>query len=174
MRRFVCEDYDLHLERYILTNYLESIGWCVLSFAAVKLFVLEHGLLVAGFAVLLLAFIVNELRAAKSGAKTLSPQQAVLLMNQESVPVIDVREAKAFLANHILESKNIPLATLSALTLTQFDSKQAVIVVAEVGAQTNSAVVKLKALHFSRILILENGLDAWKSAGFPTVKGVKK
>jgi len=147
-----------------------------LSFAAIQAFVIQNWALSLGFLVLLAFFLLNEVRAAKSGARSLPPQEAVLRMNREALQIIDVRPNNAYTLHHIAESKNIPLSTLNELNLTQFEKNRPVLLVADAGAQTNEAVTKLKALAFLEIMVLDGGLEGWKAAGFPlqSAKGVKK
>jgi len=74
-------------------------------------FISNHPVLVGAFAVLLVLFIRNEMNR---GGTTLGAQQVVNLVNNEGAVVLDIRDKADFDAGHIVDSVNIPYASLES------------------------------------------------------------
>ncbi|HWK53324.1 MAG TPA: rhodanese-like domain-containing protein [Hyphomicrobiales bacterium] len=131
-------------------------------------FLVDHwvlsGLWLALFAALL--FYVN----AKSG-KSVSPQQATLLINRANGFVLDVREHKDFEKGHIVGAVNIPLAKLDARAVELDKNKdQPIIVVCQVGHQSTDAVKLLQARGFAHVSKMAGGMTEWYTQSLPVVR----
>ena len=74
-------------------------------------FIGNHPILVGAFVVLLVLFIRNEMNR---GGATLSVQDVVNLVNNEGALVLDIRDKAEFDAGHIVDSINIPYASLES------------------------------------------------------------
>lgn len=107
----------------------------------------------------------------RGGARELSPQQAVLLINREHPLVVDVREAKEFATGHIADARNIPLAQLKQRLeeLAKY-RHQPLLVNCLSGARTVGACATLKAAGFEQVYVLKGGINAWRLANLPLVK----
>ena len=106
-----------------------------------------------------------------TGGPFASPAEATLLINRQDALVLDVREAKAFGAGHIINAKNIPFAQLEARAgdLAKFKEKP-VIVHCDNGSQAGAALALLKKQGFNSVFNLRGGFAAWKQAALPTDK----
>ena len=133
---------------------MENIGWI--------------GLLLGSGAMLLWPM----LRGGASGAKDVSPAEAVLLINRENAIVLDVREEGEFAAGHIPEAKNIPLAQLAerANELRKFQQKP-VVVTGQGDMRAANACGQLKQAGFTNLYNLRGGIHAWNEAKLPVAKG---
>ncbi len=101
----------------------------------------------------------------------LSANDAVLLINREKAVVIDVCDPAEFAAGHIVGSKNIPLADLSAKLAAAVKNKGLpLILVCQSGARSGRAMAAAKTLGYAQVHSLGGGLAAWKSAGLPLEK----
>lgn len=101
----------------------------------------------------------------------LSPADAVQLINREKGQVIDVSEAEAFAAAHVVGAKNVPLATLEAKSKGLPGNKTLpLVVVCANGAQSAKAVAQLKTLGYEKAQVLAGGLKAWREANLPVEK----
>ena len=101
----------------------------------------------------------------------LSANDAVLLINREKAVVVDVCEPTEFAAGHIVGSKNIPVADLSAKLATAVKNKSLpLILVCQSGARSGRAMAAAKTLGYAQVHSLGGGLAAWKSAGLPLEK----
>ena len=72
-------------------------------------FIGNHLLLSAMWVITLGAIMMYHQR---TGASSIGPQKAVMLINRQGAVVVDVREKKEFDTGHIVDSINIPLAKL--------------------------------------------------------------
>lgn len=133
---------------------MENIGWI--------------GLLLGSGAMLLWPM----LRGSASGAKDVSPAEAVLLINRENAIVLDVREEGEFAAGHIPDAKNIPLSKLAERIneLRKFQQKP-VVVNCQGGVRSANACGQLKKAGFTTLYNLRGGLGAWNEAKLPVAKG---
>ncbi len=107
----------------------------------------------------------------RSGARELSPQEAVLLINREHPLVLDVREEKEFLAGHIADARNIPLARLKERLdeLAKYRQKP-LLVNCLSGVRTLGVCATLQSAGFERVYVLKGGIHAWRQANLPLVK----
>src|SRR5215831_16187325 len=69
-------------------------------------FIQNHLLLASGVILLAVAAVTLELRHRMRGASALSPAEAVRLINGGAL-VLDVRNAEAYAAGHIIDARNI-------------------------------------------------------------------
>jgi rhodanese-related sulfurtransferase len=122
------------------------------------------GLWAALFATLM--FYVN----AKSG-KSVSPQQATLLVNKHNGIFLDIRERKDFEKGHIVDAINIPLAKLHE-RITELDKKKEspIVVVCQMGQQSGEAVKALEAKGFVQVTRMSGGMNEWQLQNLPVVK----
>lgn len=105
-----------------------------------------------------------------SGAvsNSLSPAQAVLLINRQNGLVLDVRSEEEYQTSFIAGSRNIVLGDLEkrSAELAKFRSKPVVVVCAS-GNRSAKAVGVLRKAGFEQVFNLEGGLNAWRDAGQP-------
>ena len=105
----------------------------------------------------------------------LNPTQATLLINREDAQVIDVREPDEYVAGHLPESRNFPLARLGERAGELDKLKDSpILIVCQTGARSASACSQLAKLGFTKTHNLDGGINAWRTAGLPLKKGSKK
>jgi rhodanese-related sulfurtransferase len=133
-------------------------------------FAARHPAQAAMLVAAVLAVLFYELRLYAQGSGSISPQDAVRLMNQGAA-VLDVRTAEAFAAGHINNARLLPLDSLAETSesLKRFKEKP-VIVYCERGNSSSTAIRKLGALGFSKLFNLRGGISAWRSANLPVVR----
>ncbi len=109
------------------------------------------------------------------GRNSLTPTQATMLINREEAQIIDVSEPDEYVAGHLPESRNIPLAQLAdrAGELDKFKNTP-LILVCQTGARSSGACSSMEKLGFARVHDLGGGINAWRTAGLPLKKGAKK
>ncbi|AYM97303.1 rhodanese-related sulfurtransferase [Acidovorax sp. 62] len=109
------------------------------------------------------------LRSASAGS--LSPAQAVQLINREKAVVIDVCEAEEFAAGHVGGAKNVPLGQLEERLPSLVKNKSLpVVLVCASGARANRAAAVAKKLGYEKAEALAGGLKAWRDASMPVEK----
>lgn len=141
---------------------------CFLLMAQFIEFVGNHWILSSIWVGLLVAFIVH---LSKTGAKAVSTQQAVTLINRSEGKVLDVREKKEFEAGHIVDAVNIPASKLSAsmAQLEKFKSRP-LIVVCKMGQNSGDVCKTLKAAGFEQAVRLSGGMAEWRAQNLPLVQ----
>lgn len=108
------------------------------------------------------------------GGGTLSPANAVALINREKAVVIDVSEPDEFAAGHVTGAKNIPLAQLEErLPTTAKNKALPVILVCASGKRAQSAVATATKLGYANVQALAGGMRAWRAADMPVEKAAK-
>lgn len=107
-------------------------------------------------------------RGGVGGGASVTTLQATQLMNRENALVLDVRDAAAYAAGHILGAKNLPLAEIDkrAADFERYKSKT-VIVHCDTGNAAGRAVGLLKARGFEHVVSLSGGFRAWLQASLP-------
>jgi rhodanese-related sulfurtransferase len=131
-------------------------------------FVGNHWILAGTWVGLLVALIVYW---NKTGAQSVSAQQAVMLINRAEGVVLDIREKKEFDAGHIVDAVHIPATKVSASLgqLEKFKSKP-LVVVCRMGQQSAEVCKTLKAAGFSQVVRLSGGMSEWRAQNLPLVQ----
>jgi rhodanese-related sulfurtransferase len=105
-----------------------------------------------------------------SGVKQVSPQEAVMLFNNDAL-MLDVRENSEYADGHIPKSRHIPLGQLGKRLseLEKFKDKQ-IVAVCRSGSRSGHACSMLRKAGFANVSNLAGGITAWNQAGFPKEK----
>jgi len=105
------------------------------------------------------------------GVRSISPAEAIQLINHDRAKILDVREENEYADGHILNSIHIPLASLEkrAAELQKY-KKHPIIVSCRTGHRSNTACNTLKKQGHEIVFNLGGGILAWKNANFPVNK----
>jgi rhodanese-related sulfurtransferase len=130
----------------------------------------SHPLLASSVVVFLLAVLAYEVRLKGQGMVQLSTPLAVQLINKGAT-IIDVRPAEAFAGGHIVNSKNMPLATLvgNADPLNKKKDRP-LLTVCDTGPTARQAANLLRKVGYGSAFSLQGGLAAWRGDNLPLVK----
>jgi len=133
---------------------------------------LNHWLVIAT-AVVVALVAVFEIRARAEGLATVSPQDAIRMMNRGAL-VIDLRAAEQYVAGHLAGARRLDGEQIlkAADTLKKYKQKP-LIVYDESGSLGTSAARQLKAQGFEQAFNLRGGLAAWRAENLPLEKGSK-
>ena len=107
----------------------------------------------------------------KKSSNKVSTLQAVQLINQGKIMILDVRHSENFLISHLMGAKNIPLKDLShhIVELDGLKRKNMnILVVCQSGKQSSKAVRILTDAGFKQVYDLEGGIVALQAQGLPT------
>jgi rhodanese-related sulfurtransferase len=106
------------------------------------------------------------------GAHSLTPTQAVQLINREKALVIDVCSPEEFAAGHLTNAKNVPLGELeNRLTQVAKNKSVPLLMVCASGIRSKRAVATAQKLGYEKAYSLAGGMGAWRAAGLPVQKG---
>ncbi len=107
----------------------------------------------------------------RTGASSVGPQKAVMLINRQGAVVVDVREKKEFDTGHIVDSINIPLAKLKQrLSELRKHKEKPVVVVCKLGQHSGDAAKTLQESGYAEVFRLSGGLTEWKAQSLPLVQ----
>ena len=106
------------------------------------------------------------------GYKSLRPGELSALVNREDALVVDLSPINDYQQGHIAGSKSVQPS--------QFDPENKllakaralpVVVVCRTGVSANGAARRLVKAGFERVYVLDGGIQAWRQADLPLVKG---
>jgi len=131
-------------------------------------FLAQEWLLVLALATLLVMLFMHEGR--KSGP-SVSPQQAINLVNKDDGIFVDLRDAGDYKQGHIVGAVNIPAAKLPArmAELEKYKDKP-VVLVCKMGQQSGAAGKQLREAQYTNTNKMTGGMMEWTNLQLPTVK----
>jgi rhodanese-related sulfurtransferase len=130
----------------------------------------QHPLLVWGTAVVAVIAIVVEIRARSESFASVSPQEAILLMNRGAL-AIDLRSASEFADGHVPGARRMDgEQILKAGDLLKKHQSKSLIVCCNTGSLAAAAVRQLREQGFAQAVTLRGGLSAWRAEQLPVEK----
>ena len=96
------------------------------------------------------------------------PSQALELLLNPNVVLLDVRTEDEYIETHIEKSVHIPLDTLEA-RLDELDPSRPIIVYSESGERSKIAAYILAESGFQTVYNMVGGITAWIEGGFPQI-----
>jgi rhodanese-related sulfurtransferase len=130
-------------------------------------FLAEQWILAAALLAVIIMLVMHETR--KSGP-SLSPQQAINLVNGEQGVFVDLRDAASYKQGHIVDALNIPAAKLPdrMAELEKYRDKP-IVLVCKMGQQAGAAGKQLRAGNFEKVYKMSGGMMEWGNLQLPTV-----
>lgn len=104
-------------------------------------------------------------------------QTKELLGSKGEFAVLDVREQEEFARGHMILASCTPLSRLECMVEDLVPCKRTPIVIVDSGVETDlpcavRAASVLTRLGYSRLIVLEDGMQAWRKAGYLDFAGV--
>ena len=127
--------------------------------------------LFAALGIIIALILRMEIKRALSGTQTVTPAQAVQLINKEDALILDIREDNELAQGSIRGSKHYALSVLKQRLdeLKQYADKP-VIAYCKMGNRSNEACNILRQNNFINVVSLKGGIEAWKTENLPVVK----
>ncbi|MCC5867908.1 MAG: rhodanese-like domain-containing protein [Gammaproteobacteria bacterium] len=134
----------------------------------------NHPFLVTALVVMILLVAFHEFRRRAQGASSVTTADAVRLINRGAV-VVDVRDAAAFTAGHIVNARHHPAASLkdNPESLAKL-RKKTLLLVCDNATISGRAAGELRQQGFEQVFNLRGGLSAWRQENLPLVKDQDK
>lgn len=130
-------------------------------------FLAEQWIQAAALAALVVMLILHEMRKA---GPSLSPQQAISLINTEEGVFVDLRDAAEFKKGHIVGAINIPAAKLTErMAELQKYTDKPIVLACKMGQQSGAASKQLKGAEYTRVYKMSGGMMEWSNLQLPTV-----
>ena len=131
-------------------------------------FAAQQWMIVAALLAVVAMLVFHESR--KSGP-SLSPQQAINLINAEGGVFLDLRAAGDYKQGHIVEALNIPATKVeSRLDELEKYKSSPIVLVCKMGQQAGAAGKQLRASGFERVYKMSGGMSEWGNLQLPTVQ----
>ena len=143
-----------------------------MTFQELIAFLGRNPLLSLALAGLTLALIYTELSRFWQGYKSLKPGELTALVNRENALVVDIRAQNEFQQGHVSGSKNVQPSQFDAENKQLAPAKSLpVVVVCKTGMSAGAAAKRLAKAGFEKVYVLDGGIEGWRAAGLPLVKG---
>ena len=131
----------------------------------------NHGMLVAGFAAVLLLLIWTEISRLTRGYAELTPVQAVQKINLGNTAIVDISAAADFSNGHLDGAKHIALSRFSNQDPEIEKMKSGpILVVCKNGVTAHQAAAKLVKSGATDVAVLKGGIAQWKADQYPLSK----
>ena len=128
----------------------------------------NHGMLVAGFAGIVLLLIWTEIGRRTRGYTELTPLQAVQKINQGQTTIVDISTAADFSKGHLADSKHFALSRFSEPDPeVEKMTSGPVLVVCKNGQTAHQAAAKLVKLGAADVAVLKGGVTQWAADQYP-------
>lgn len=122
------------------------------------------------FLALLVLVVMLVLHEARKSGPSLSPQEAINLVNAEGGVFLDLRDAGDYKKGHIANAINIPAAKLpDRMVELEKYSEKPIVLVCKMGQQSGAAGKQLRAANYSRVYKMSGGMMEWSNLQLPTV-----
>jgi len=130
-------------------------------------FLAQQWILVIALLAVIIMLVLHEAR--KSGP-SLSPQQAINLVNNQQGVFVDLRDAADYKKGHIVDALHIPASKVvdRIAELEKFRDKP-IVLVCKMGQQSGAAGKQLKAGNFDKVYKMSGGMLEWTNLQLPTV-----
>ena len=130
-------------------------------------FLIQQWMLAAALIVVGIMLFMHEAR--KSGP-SLSPQQAINLVNTQSGMFLDLRDVADYKQGHIVDAVNIPAAKLqNSLQQLEKHKDRPIVLVCKMGQTVGAAGKQLKAGGYENVYKMTGGMMEWANLQLPTV-----
>lgn len=135
-----------------------------------RLYVHVHPLLAAATLAMAVIVIVFEMRTRGESSASVSPQEAIQLMNRGAL-AIDVRPADEYAAGHLSGARRMDgEQILKGEDLLKKYKQKPLIVYCDRGSIAASAVRQLRAQGFTHAVNLRGGISGWRAEHLPVEK----
>lgn len=134
-------------------------------------FLSNHPILTGALLAVIGMILFTEFRRLTRKYRTLSPSEAVRVINQDDSLVLDVREDNEIASGRIGGAKHIPVGSLQKRMddIAKYKDKP-VVVYCRSGNRSAMAASQLTSAGFQDVVNLQGGIQAWQSAGMPIKK----
>ena len=128
-------------------------------------------IMVAALLVILTLILKTEIGLKINKIPQLNLNDAVRLMNDDDVIVLDVRESSEYSTGHIRDSIHIPIGSLSKRIgeLDKFKNKK-ILAYCRSGSRSNTACRTLSKQGFENVSNMAGGIISWSGANLPLSK----
>lgn len=108
---------------------------------------------------------------SRKAGPSVSPQQAINLVNSEKGVFVDLRDGGDYKQGHITGALHLPAGKLDArLSELEKYRDNPIVLVCKMGQQAGAAGKKLRAQGFGKVYKMAGGMTEWGNLQLPTTK----
>ena len=142
-----------------------------MEIAEITQFVIRNWYLFLALIVVLALLAAGPMTGVIHRVRTVSPSEAVLLINRQDGVVVDTRDPNEFRTGHIVNALNIPFSELkNRLRELEKYKQRPLIVSCRAGERAVKGAVMLRRHGFSNVCVLAGGMAAWERGQLPVQK----
>jgi len=131
-------------------------------------FVSQQWILFAALTVVLMMLFFHE---SKKSGPSLTPQQAISLVNSENGVFLDLRESADYNAGHIVDALHIPASKLAGrMAELEKHREDPIVLVCKMGQSAGAAGKQLRADGYEKVYRMSGGMMEWSNLQLPVVK----
>ena len=131
----------------------------------------NHGMLVAGFAAIVLLLVWTEISRRTRGYAEITPLEAVQKINQGKTSIVDISTAADYSKGHLAGAKHILLSRFTETDPEIAKIKSGpVLVVCKNGQTAHLAAAKLVKLGAAEVAVLKGGTTQWVADQYPLAR----
>lgn len=128
-------------------------------------------ILVAAMIVILALILKTEIGVRLNKIPQLSINDAVRLLNDDDVVVLDVREANEYSSGHLRDAIHIPVSALNKrISEIEKHKNSKILAYCRSGNRSNTACRLLSKQGFENVNNMSGGIIGWSSANLPLSK----
>ncbi len=159
---------------FVSTPCLYMRSW-ILAQNVLSLYSDHYDMRILYFAILAI-LLGNPVFAQATIYKTITPVQSDTLIKNHSGSadfiILDVRTSGEFLYERLDKSRNLDINSASFNdSIDKLDKSRIYLVYCASGSRSSVAFSRMQTRNFKIVYNLQGGINAWKAAGFPTIKG---
>ncbi len=123
------------------------------------------------FAALLVVLALLAFNTLRKGGPSVSPQQAIKLLNSEGGVMLDIRAHGEYSQGHIPDAVNIPAQTLEK-RISELEKHRGapIVVVCKMGQTASNVAKQLMDKGYQKVYRMSGGMLEWNAQQLPTVK----
>ncbi len=131
-------------------------------------FLAQEWMLAAALLVVAAMLFFHESRKA---GPSLTPQQAINLVNAEAGVFVDLRDNADFKAGHIVDALHVPASKLLGDNTSELDKyrERPIVLVCKIGQHAGAVSKKLRAGGFEKVYKMGGGMTEWTNQQLPVI-----
>jgi rhodanese-related sulfurtransferase len=131
-------------------------------------FIAKNWILVGALLVIVFLLINSFFGGMLKGFKSVSPSEAVLMINRDDAVVLDVREESEYQDGHIINAMHVPLSQLNDKQeqLAKYKDRP-IIAACRSGQRSGQACATLKKAGFENVSNVRGGIMSWQNQNMP-------
>ncbi|WWO97684.1 MAG: rhodanese-like domain-containing protein [Candidatus Dasytiphilus stammeri] len=132
----------------------------------------NHPVLFISWIMLLFFLMISTIQTYFYKFKTISCNEATILINKANAKVIDIRSYEEYCQGHIYGSINILASDIKKGKYKIIENYQLfpLIIVSTNGINEIESAIKLTESGFKKIYLLESGINGWNKENLPLVR----